>query len=217
MSLTLRQAIDRSLRRMALASGADVQTYSEEHLKDIIQQVFNTLFDSNEIWWPQFYTAGEQMTLGANGLVVTDLTNKIKRFEDIRYIWLNQDTEPLPRGSIRDVASTLNTAAWSYVPSATGIFQIMPTTASGYVTVAYRTRPDDLENETDVINMDADLIVYGAAYDYLNSLGTNPSLENKMLVRFNDRFETLKFNIAHKEVSLYSPSNYDTSAWQERY
>lgn len=202
MALTLRKAIDNTLTRMSLASGADVQVYSEEPLKLIIQQLFNTLFDSDEIWWPQFYTEGEEFTLGSNGEVTANLSTKIKRFQDIRYIWYGSWPNPLPRVHGRYNPSL--SGNYSYGPSNTTgkVFRLYPSTVSGTVTVGYRTKPDDFDVDTDIIDMDDDLIIYGAAYDYLNSLGLNAVAEEKFLNRFQDRYNTLKDQITHREVYL---------------
>jgi hypothetical protein len=79
MALTLRQAIDRTLTRLQIAQGLDVQVYAEEPIKEIINHKIDALFDL--AWWPQFMTYGDAISI-ISGSPSTDISAKIKRFED---------------------------------------------------------------------------------------------------------------------------------------
>ena len=62
--LTLRQAVDKVLRRVSLAGGPGTQLYAEDLIKEIIQHKFDVLFD--DTWWPQFFNPGES-AIAKNG------------------------------------------------------------------------------------------------------------------------------------------------------
>lgn len=213
MSITLRQAIDKTLRRVMLSAGPDVQIYAEEHIQDIIQHKFDILFD--DTWWPQFFNPGEVFTLdGSTGQVIEDITSKIRRYQDVRHIWYS--THPSPIGRISGRVSPGQITAWTFAPT-TGpkIFKVYPANTTGNITVSYRTKPDTFESESDSIDMDEHLIVLGSAYDYLNSLGYNTSAENKLLTLFNERYEQLKKQVEQVEVSTSPQYGLSVTGWQD--
>lgn len=214
MSLTLRQAIDRTLSRIALASGADVQVYAEEALKQIIQHKFDALFV--DTWWPQFYVPGETYDLnGTTGEITGDISDKVKRYMDLRHVWYSTYANPLPRIHTRYNPAIVN--KWSIGPStdSTKVFKVFPSSLTGQVTISYRTKPDNFEEEEDVIDMDEHLIVLGSAYDYLNGLGINPGAEDKLLVMFNERLSQLRTEINSEEVSTDDYGMGAVNGWQD--
>lgn len=213
--ITLRDAIDRTLERVALAQGVDVQTYAEEQIKSIIQHKFDILFDS--VWWPQFYNPGQTFTLdGASGVVTADLSDLIKRFQDVRFVWYKDERNPLPRAPVRLNPTLIKRRSIIPTSQSGKVFKVLPSDTSGDITIAFRTKPDNFEQEDDVIDMDDHLIVLGAAYDYLNGIGTNPEEEAKLLQFFDSRYKTLVDAIESGDVAVES---YDTSLtsgqWQE--
>jgi hypothetical protein len=212
MSLTLRQAIDKTLSRVRLAPGPSVQTYAEEHLKEIIQHKFDVLFD--DMWWPQFLNPGEQFTLDGSGRVVEDITSKIKRFQDIRHVWLGTYPSPIARINSRVQPSLIT--GYGYAPyTGDKVFVVYPTSTPGTVTVSYRIRPNALEGDSDVIDMDEHLIILGSAYDYLNGLGHNPAAEQKLLTMFNERYDQLKKEIEQGEVPIDPTYGMYVTGWQD--
>lgn len=212
MSLTLRQAIDRTLSRVQLAAGPDVQVYAEDQIKDIVQHKFDVLFD--EVWWPQFFVPAETFTLdGTTGRVVEDIATKIKRYQDIKHVWIGDYPTPIGRISGRVNPSLIT--AWSFAPvPGNKVFAVYPNNYNGTVVVSYRTKPSDFDSSADTIDMDAHLIVLGSAYDYLNSLGYNTSAEDKLLTLFNERFDQLKKQVEQVEVSIDPQYGVSASGWQ---
>jgi hypothetical protein len=213
VSITLRQAIDKTLRRVQLATGPDTQLYAEEPIKEIIQHKFDVLFD--DTWWPQFFNPGETFTLdGSTGKVVEDISAKIKRYQDIRHVWYS--TYPNPIGRISGRVNSSNITAWSYAPtSGPKIFAVYPTNTTGSITVSYRTKPADLIDDTDTIDMDEHLIVLGSAYDYINGLGYNTSAEQKLLTLFNERYDQIKKQVEQVETSIDPQYGLSASGWQD--
>lgn len=212
MSLTLRQAIDKTLRRVQLATGPDVQVYAEEPIKEIIQHKFDVLFD--DVWWPQFFNPGEEFTLdGSTGKVTEDISTKIKRYQDIKHVWYS--TYPTPIGRISGRINTSIITSWTFGPSSDKVFKLYPANTTGTVVVAYRTKPNDFDDETDVIDMDEHLIVLGSAYDYINGLGYNTSAEQKLLTMFNERYDQVKKQVEQVETSIDPQYGVSISGWQD--
>jgi hypothetical protein len=212
MSITLRQAIDKTLRRVRLAAGPSVQTYAEEQIKDIIQHKFDVLFDA--LWWPQFYNPGEQFTLDGTGLVTADLTEKIKRFQDIRHVWLG--TYPTPIARIHNRIQPNLITGYGYAPYASNkIFRVYPNSTPGTITVSYRTKPGTFESDDSVIDMDEHLIVLGSAYDYLNGLGHNQAEEQKLLTFFNERYDYFVREIETAPLSIDATHGMYVTGWQD--
>jgi hypothetical protein len=213
MTITLRQAIDKTLSRVQLAAGPDVQVYAENQIKEIIQHKFDVLFD--EIWWPQYFTAGEVFTLdGSTGKVVQDISAKIKRYEDIKHVWI--DSYPTPIGRISGRVNPNIITSWSYAPtSGPKVFVVYPVNTSGSITVSYRTKPDSLDSSDDTIDIDEHLIILGAAYDYLNSLGYNTAAEDKLLTLFNERFDQLRKQVEQVETSIDPAYGVSANGWQD--
>lgn len=210
--ITLRDAKDRTLRRMSIASGLDVQVYAEEPLTEIINHKITAIFDL--AWWPQ-YMNSETLTLLA-GIVQSDLSTKLKGINDLRFVYLGSCPDPLPR-----LASYVNPSA-VYLPSvvadsdATKVFKVIGNFSDTSCTIVYRKRPDPVSADDDQILMDDQLIILGSAYDYLNSLGTGTGEEDKLLQMFQSRLNTVMAQIDQMVVSSlnYGAPRLD---WQEVY
>lgn len=214
MAVSLRTLIDKTLLRVSLAQGADVQTYAEDEIKEIINHKVSILFDA--VWWPQFFNGGETFTLdGATGVVTANLSTKIKRYMDIRAVWYKDDTYPLPAMPTYTNPKNIKLRCMAPINIPEKVFMVAPINTTGTVTVSYRTRPNPLTAEDDTIDLDETLLVLGSAYDYLNSFGTNPEAEAKILQFFDNRYKTLTEGF--EKVADRSLDNYGNSGsgWQE--
>jgi hypothetical protein len=160
---TFNDLIFRTLVELRQEPGVSVQQYAEDTIAAILQRQFNAFFD--HYWWPTYTTNREVFTLnGTTGEVIEDLSQKIKRSDDIRYIWYESETAPLSA-----MPPQLNVATfrrfYETVPSAK-LFRIWPITTTGHVTVTYRTKPPPfLAN--DEVKIDDDLLVCATAFNYL--------------------------------------------------
>lgn len=215
--LTLREAIDGTLRRVSLATGVDTQVYAEDGIKQAIQHKFDILFDA--AWWPQFYNPGEIFVLdGASGVVTADLTTdyNLMRFMDIRYVWYHDEPRPLPRAPVRLNPALIKRRSIVATNQVNKIFKVLPIDTTGNVTVSFRSKPPNFENESDEIDMDDHLIITGTAYDYLNSLGSNPEEEAKLKAFFDQRLQTLTNEIEAGELAIgHYDDNYINDQWIE--
>ena len=68
-----------------MVAGTGVQVYAEDRIAEMIQHKFDVLFD--EVFWPQFLTWATWTLDGTLGVVTTDLTDLVKRFEDVRVVF----------------------------------------------------------------------------------------------------------------------------------
>jgi hypothetical protein len=211
MSLTLRQAVDRTLNRLQIASGVDVQVYAEQPLREIIRHKIDALFDA--AWWPE-YLSTESFTL-LNQVVQSDVSNRIKKFQDIRFAYLGTDCEPLPR--LAHYVNPNNVSLPCIVPNAdpTKVFSVLGSYSDTTLGLVYRVRPDPPVLDSDVIKMDDQLIILGTAYDYLNGLGTGTNEEDKILKMFQSRLDLLLKQIDTMHVSQNSYEYGSRSGWEE--
>jgi len=153
----------RTLVELRQEPGVSVQQYAEDTIAAILQRQFNVFFD--HYWWPTYTTNREVFTLnGLTGEVIEDLTQKIKRTDDIRFIWYENETTPLPA-----MPPQLNVVTYrrfyETVPS-DKLFRIWPVTTTGHVTVTYRTKPPPFLAD-DQVKLDDDLLVCATAFSYL--------------------------------------------------
>lgn len=209
--VTLTNLIDKVTERISLVSGTGVQLYAEDRIADMIQHKFDILF--SEEWWPQFLkwrTTALDGTLGVLNEDVSAITYPIKEFDDIRLVFI-QDKNPV----IKKLPTTINpdtltgTTAIYYEPFegtdaitvAQRIFQIRPKTATGSLTINYRSKPDDFV-AADTVDFDKQALILGAAWDYLEDDGANPSASEKMQGMFESRVQQLKRNLHSGPVAL---------------
>ena len=122
---TLTELITRTADRLSMVAGTGVQTYAEDRIAEMIQHKFDVLF--SEVFWPQFLTWNEYTLDGTLGVVTADLTDTLKRFEDIRVIFVSSTNTPLTKLA----ASTTN-----------------PFTLSGTVPIHYEALGPNESNQT---------------------------------------------------------------------
>jgi len=186
-----------------MAAGTGVQTYAEDRIAEMIQHKFDVLFDSR--FWPQFSTWTTYTLDGTLGVVTADLIDVIKRFDDIGIIY--------PENS--DQALTISTP-FSMNPNNIGgtsprhyegyndinkVFKLWPRKSTGNINVYYRTKPADFVG-SDVVDFDEQVLILGAAWDYLEDDGTNPGASEKMERFYNDRVDQLEKNRDRVPISL---------------
>lgn len=199
---TMADIINDCLTRLSMASGLDTQTYAEDRIKNTVQEKFNTLFD--HLWWPQFLVIGEQFTLdGATGVVTADLTEKIKRYEDVKAVWYGNEPHPLPALPTNFNPNLSRRRAIAPINSAK-IFRIMPVTTTGSIYATYRTKPDpyDLDDEVD---MDKDLLVLATCYDYMEDDASNATSTAKFEKLFNARLKQFEKMYQQHQLDRRTP------------
>lgn len=197
MTQTFRQAIDAVLTRLRMEVSLATQQYSEDAIAMGIQHKFDVLFD--DYWFPQFMTYQEAyVTDGTTGRIVGDISAKVKRFEDLRFVHNDYSLEPLPRAPDMVRLNDLTIPCVQPDRDKTKVFRIIPIDTSGNVYLTYRTKPEDFSSDSDVIDMDNQLIILGTCFDMLEDDGTNPGAADKFKGMFDARvkqIQRMQFNM----------------------
>ena len=185
-----------------MVSGTGIQLYAEDRIAEMIQHKFDILFD--DAWWPQFLE-WYQWTLDATtGIVTTDLTDIVKRFADIRVIYIEGTNTPLTL-----LPTTLNplelagTTPIHYhgTTNTARRFKVWPLAATGDVVAQVRTKPDTFTGDQ-TVDFDDQALILGAAYDYAEDDGTNPAATDKFQSLFEGRVKQLKNMLTDAPLSL---------------
>lgn len=208
MTHTLTELVTRTVDRLSMAPGTGVQTYAEDRIAEMIQHKFDVLFD--EAFWPQFCT-WYQWTLDETlGVVTTDLTNILKRIEDIQVIFPENSTTSLTKISHLttnpfELSGTRPIHYDALGPTADNQvsrrFFIWPKAAEGDIVVRVRTKPNTFVG-TDIVDFDDQALILGAVFDYLEDDGTNTNATQKFQLLFEARVKQLKDSLNSGPISL---------------
>jgi predicted nuclease of predicted toxin-antitoxin system len=205
---TLTQLISRVADRLSMVAGQGVQTYAEDRIAEMIQHKFDVLFE--EVFWPQFLTWSQYTLDGTLGIVTTDLTDLIKRFEDIRVIFPENSNTALTKIAALttnpfELQGTTPIHYEALGPldgnRVSRVFQIWPKTATDDLVLQFRTKPDTFVG-TDEIDFDDQALILGSVFDYLEDDGTNPNATQKFQLLFEARVKQLKNTFNSGPISL---------------
>lgn len=198
--------IQQVIRRLSMVDGTGVQLYSEDIIGDMIQHKFDVLFD--RIFWKQF-CEWELFTLdGTLGVVTANLTDKIKRFDDIGAIYPSNSNTPITVLSKTINPLTLGSGTTpihydAYNADASKVFKIWPKSATGDIMVYYRTKPAKFTGNVEV-NFDEQVLVLGTCYDYLEDDASNPGATAKFKNLFESRRKQIEDLHQQAPISLDS-------------
>ena len=193
---------------MSLVAGTGTQIYAEDTLAEMIQHKFDVLFD--EAFWPQFSTWYQWTLDGTLGVVTTDLTDIVKRFEDIQVIFpensntavtkiSNLTTNPFELSGTTPIHYEALGA--TFTNKTTRVFRVWPLASTGDIIIRVRTKPATFSS-TDEIDFDDQALILGAAFDYLEDDGVNPNATKKFQDLFESRVNQLKDNFNSGPISL---------------
>lgn len=223
MAATLTDIVQRTITRLSMVAGIGVQVYAEDRIAEMIWHKFVMVRD--ELWWDDYMTYAV-LTQDADGrptenvvrsLPLTPVGDEIviASYNDIQFAWRPNDRRPLkempkrqnPMAMMRS-GSTLFRCA-----DTAKVIRFMPYSVGMQMAVRYKISFDRfLPN--DVVPMDEQLLILGAAYDYLEDDGTNPGQTEKFRNMFNDRLRQLKGDENEREIPL-SPQPYlSANGWQ---
>ncbi len=191
-----------------MVAGAGVQIYAENRIAEMIQHKFDVLFE--ERFWPQFNTWVIWTLDGTLGVVTDDLTDKVKRFVDVRVIFPANSNAALTKISALTQNPFVLSGSTPIHYDALGpndsnktqkVFFIWPKTSTGDIVAQYRTKPETF-TANDVVDFDDQALILGATFDYLEDDGTNPNATTKFQTLFESRVEQLTRSLDKDPISL---------------
>lgn len=210
---TLGTLITRVQELLSLAGGLGVQTYAQPKIVQYIQMGYTTL--SQLRFWDN-YTNETSYTLdGTTGKVTTDLTDIIKSFGDIEYVWLSQYDNALPRAPKNRDENTIYYPCIKPSGVVTCPFKIIPVTTTGAVRVRYRTAATLPFTETDEVPIDEELLVRWAAMMYLTNDAANPAMVQTMTALYKERLSKLETIEGQQSKSLYRVNTSVMTGWYD--
>ncbi len=205
---TLTQLIDRIADRLSMVAGTGVQTYAEDRIAEMIQHKFDVLFE--ERFWPQFSNWATWTLDGTLGVPTADLTDIVKRFEDIGVIFPTNSNRALSKMkwlTLNPLTLSGSTPInYQAIPTVNPIktqkvFHVWPKTSTGTLEAYYRTRPDTY-TATDEVDFDDQALILGATFDYLEDDGTNPNATQKFRLLFEARVKQLERSLDSGPIDL---------------
>lgn len=210
---TLAQLITRVQSLLSLAGGLGVQTYAQPKIVEFIQMGYTTLF--NMRFWNDYTTTAAFTLDGSTGKTTEDLTNVIKSFKDIQYIWYQDYATPLPKSPNNRYPGMIRQLGFSNSGIASCPFIIYPVENTGTVYVRYRQRAITPFNENDEIPMDEELLVRWAAMMYLTFDNANQAAIQMVTNIYKSHLDTLEKLEENHAKSLYSSSNQVVTEWHD--
>ncbi len=205
---TLTQLIARVADRLSMVAGTGVQTYAEDRIAEMIQHKFDVLFE--ERFWPQFSDWATWTLDGTLGVPTADLTDIVKRFEDIGVIFPTNSNRALTKLMWRTLnpltLSGTTPISYQAIPTVDTtktqkIFHIWPRAATGTIEAFYRTRPATYVG-VDEVDFDDQALILGSVFDYLEDDGTNPNATQKFQLLFEARVRQLERSLDSGPIDL---------------
>ena len=209
---TFADLITRTMTRVRLQGGLDVQTYAQPLIAEMLQHKFDTLFDRR--FWKHLRLYESFSLNGTTGKVPIDISDRIKRFADIRYIWPEGYRRPIPELPGNVNVSHVTMICYRPDGDATKVFQVLPKTSVFNIEVCYRTKLDSFV-EDDEVPMDDQLMIMGAAYDYAVDKGADETTVQKFLNMYMDRLQALEKLEDTNSYSMHSPTATSVNEWHE--
>lgn len=201
-------------KMLSIAGGVGTQRYSEQQTYLLLEQCFDVLYIRQ--WWPDLMQWFSPLTLdGTTGLVIEDIS-AIKRFEDIRAVYVPNSDRPLPiLPSSINPYNILDAQVLFIDSNATNdkVFKVFSANATGTVAVHARLHPGTFVPSTQ-IKFDSLALELGVAWFMSEDDATNPGQANKFQVMFENRIKDLEAELSSKPISLdHSTVNYPNGWW----
>ena len=223
MARTLTDLVQRTVTRLSMVSGVAVQVYAEDRIAEMIQHKFETVRDM--LWWDE-YMEWQVLTQDANGRPTENVVRQlplspigdeivINQFQDIQYAWHPQRADPL-----KDMPRRSNPSAFFrqgdtlYIaPDQQKVVRFVPATPNMQMMVRYRMWYDTFQ-PNDLVPMDDQLLILGAAYDYLEDDGTNAGQTEKFRNYYNQRLQQLLSQENDREITITPQPYLNSNGWQ---
>lgn len=189
--------LTRVQRRLGQLAGPGAQVYAEDTLLEHIVASFTTAFD--DYIWPDYQVWVSSSLDETVGVCVADLSavkdgnnvpTPLTSFIDILGVYPQGYPKALPNAPQHVIPSRITGAQSLYIipypQRPDKVFRVIPYTATGDIDICYKTRPSNIDLDTD-LKIDEELIVCAATYLYLADDATNPTATNIALGRLQAR------------------------------
>lgn len=205
MPTLFRDLIRKTILKLSMYPGTTgSQIYAEDRIANMLQEKFNFVWD--EMQWPD-YTRWNEYTLDGTLGITTLPVEGLTRFEDIISVFAQDSNYPLKRFHMQTPPGRYdgNQPRW-YMRYPVGtsvdrILRVVPYKATGTISVNYKAKPTSFGPD-DMVYMDEDLLILGAAYDYAEDDGSNPGQIEKFQIAFETRLKQLKREDAMKPLDI---------------
>lgn len=196
--VTARDIVQSALTRLRLFGGIDVQTYAQPVIFEMLQHKFDVIFDKAN--WPHYTTYTECVLDPATGSPITDMS-AIKRYHDIRKIWLPQYSTAL--SPLRENVNPYSVQHPVIVPDTdpAKVFRILRSEQWNECLVYAKQHPGTLDEDT-IIYLDKQVLILGICYDYVLDQDVSRINGDKFLKMYNDRLNTILGEFTAGERSL---------------
>lgn len=193
-------------------AGAGAQVYSEDRIKDKVQQCFNFIYTKYD--W-QHYRKWQQLSLdGSTGKVTTDAFENTRSPEDVLIIFRSGDNRPLPVLPLLSNPYLLTGTKLLYFTflSVTDtdyekkLLQFWPLAATDDIVIKTREYPTSFVPDTKLY-MDFDLLVFGASWMLLADEGINPESADKNEKLFDARFRDIMKALSEHPIDATGTGN----------
>lgn len=210
---TLSVLITRVQELLSLAGGLGVQTYAQPKIVQFIQMAYTDLADRR--FWNDYTTQDTYTLDGTTGKVTADLTDVIKSFRDIEYVWYGDYASPLPKAPNNRSQSMVRQLSFAPSGDAASPFMILPIDNTGEVHVRYRVRADVPFTELNDVPMDEELLVRASAMMYLTFDNSNQAAMQMVSNMYKERLDKLEKLEDNHSKNLYSSSNQTVTEWHD--
>lgn len=220
---TMIELVQRTVTRLSMVSGIGVQVYAEDRIAEMIQHKFETVRDM--LWWDDLME-WQVVTQDADGRPTENIVRSlptspvgdeivINQFQDVQHAWHPDRQDPLkdlPRRSNPKAAFREGNSLY-LIPDSQKVIRFAPYQPGMQMMIRYKRWYDTFEPD-DVVPMDDQLMILGAAYDYLEDDGTNAGQTEKFLNYYNDRLRQLLSQENDREIPLTPQPYLDAGGWQ---
>jgi len=198
---TFGDIMGRIMVRLSAMGGLDVQTYMQPKIAEMIRYRYDTLFTKR--YWRDTVTTLEFEIDPNTGLVIEDISTKIKRFIDIKQIIPDGASRGIPEKRTNRSSKQVRQLCFEPYALDGKVFRILPYTNNPIklYEVTFRTRQTSWI-ETDEMIFDDQLLILGVCADYAVGEGANMEMAKNFAAMFQDRYNDLVKEEMQHEKSL---------------
>jgi hypothetical protein len=183
-------------------AGISTQVYSQQLLVNKITDAFIILATDPEKNWKRFRTTQTYTLDGVTGRTTLPVKNTFVSFDTVNKIWVGS-SERFLVAFPDDVNPTSLSGAEPlfYVADQTDTFRVIPTTATGMITVQGFLIPHSFQLD-DIVPFDYLALKYFVCWQYMTDDGSNPGAAEKFQQLFNNRLQQISASQDKAPIAL---------------